>query len=75
VGFRAQVLAIARGYDITGFVQNLTDGRVYVHAEGAEKEIDGFCEAIEKSLDGHIRGVEQRNFSGVRTSNNFIIKK
>jgi len=75
VGFRAQVLALARGYDLTGFVQNLTDGRVYLHAEGSEKEIDGFCEAIEKSLDGHIRGVEQRNFSGVRTTNNFIIKK
>jgi acylphosphatase len=75
VGFRAQVLALARGYDVTGFVQNLTDGRVYLHTEGSEKEIDGFCEAIEKSLDGHIRGVEQRNFSGVRITNNFIIKK
>ncbi len=75
VGFRAQVLAIARGYDITGFVQNLTDGRVYLHAEGSQKEIDGLCETIEKSLDGYIRGVEQRNFSGVRTTNNFIIKK
>jgi acylphosphatase len=75
VGFRAQVLALARGYDVTGFVQNLTDGRVYLHTEGSEKEIDEFCEAIEKSLDGHIRGVEQRNFSGVRITNNFIIKK
>jgi len=75
VGFRAQVLALARGYDVTGFVQNLTDGRVYLNAEGSEKEIDGLCESIEKSLDGHIRGVEQRNFSGVRTTNNFIIKK
>ncbi|MEI7602307.1 MAG: acylphosphatase [Opitutae bacterium] len=75
VGFRAQVLALARGYDVTGFVQNLTDGRVYLHAEGSEKEIDGLSESIEKSLDGHIRGVEQRNFSGVRTTHNFIIKK
>ena len=75
VGFRAQVIAIARGYDVTGFVQNLTDGRVYIHAEGSQKEIDGLCENIEKALDGHIRNVEQRDFSGVRTTNNFIIKK
>ena len=75
VGFRAQVLAIARGYDVTGFVQNLTDGRVYLHAEGSQNEIDGFCESIVESLDGHIRSVEQRDFSGVRTTNNFIIKK
>ena len=75
VGFRAQVLAIARGYDVTGFVQNLTDGRVYLHAEGSQNEIDGFYESIVESLDGHIRSVEQRDFSGVRTTNNFIIKK
>lgn len=75
VGFRAQVLGISRGYDITGFVQNLPDGRVYVHAEGAQTELDGFFENVVRSLDGHIRREEQRDFSGVRTTDNFIIKK
>ena len=75
VGFRAQVLGIARGYDVTGFVQNLTDGRVYLHAEGSGNEVEAFSEEIIKSLDGHIRKVEARDFAGVRTSTQFIIKR
>ena len=75
VGFRAQVLGIARGYDITGFVQNLTDGRVYLHAEGTGNEVEAFTEEILKSLDGHIRNIEIRDFAGVRTSSQFIIKR
>jgi acylphosphatase len=75
VGFRAQVLGIARGYDVTGFVQNLTDGRVYLHAEGTGNEVEAFTEEIIKSLDGHIRNIEIRDFAGVRTSSQFIIKR
>ena len=75
VGFRAQVLGIARGFDVTGSIQNLTDGRVYLHAEGAEKELDAFGAEIVKSLDGHIRHVEERSFAGLRTSSIFTIKR
>jgi acylphosphatase len=75
VGFRAQVLGLARGFDVTGFVQNLTDGRVYLHAEGAEKELDDFAAEILKALDGHIRNVEERSFSGLRTAQTFSIKR
>lgn len=75
VGFRAQVLGLARGFDVTGYIQNLTDGRVYLHAEGAETEVDAFTVEIIKSLDGHIRQVEERTFAGLRTSSTFIIKR
>jgi acylphosphatase len=75
VGFRAQVLGIARGFDVTGFVQNLTDGRVYLHAEGAEQELDAFAAEILKTLDGHIRQVEERSFAGLRTAQTFVIKR
>ncbi len=75
VGFRAQVLGIARGFDVTGSIQNLTDGRVYLHAEGAEKELDAFAAEILKSLDGHIRNVEERSFAGLRTASTFTIKR
>jgi acylphosphatase len=75
VGFRAQVLGLARGYDVTGYVQNLPDGRVYLHAEGHEAEVDAFTGQIAKSLDGHIRGEEIRNFSGLRTCRDFSIRR
>ena len=63
VGFRAQVLGLARGYDVTGYVQNLTDCRVYLHSEGDEGEVEAFTDQIAKSLDGHIRGEEIKTFT------------
>ena len=75
VGFRAQVLGLARGYDVTGYVQNLTDGRVYLHAEGDEGEVEAFTDQIAKSLDGHIRGEEIKTFTGLRTCREFAIRR
>jgi acylphosphatase len=75
VGFRAQVLGLARGYDVTGYVQNLSDGRVYLHAEGDEGEVEGFTDQIAKSLDGHIRGEEIKTFTGLRTCREFAIRR
>lgn len=55
VGFRASVLALARGYDVTGGVKNLADGRVEVIVRGDESEINDFLIAIREShLSGHI---------------------
>ncbi len=75
VGFRAQVLGLARGYNVTGYVQNLSDGRVYLHAEGDEGEVEGFTDQIAKSLDGHIRGEEIKTFTGLRTCREFAIRR
>ena len=75
VGFRAQVLGLARGYNVTGYVQNLTDGRVYLHAEGDEGEVEAFTDQIAKSLDGHIRGEEIKTFTGLRTCREFAIRR
>jgi len=75
VGFRASVLGVSRGFEVTGFVQNLTDGRVYLHAEGSEPELEDFLAQIETSMDGHIRGSEVRSFSGVRTCRDFSIRR
>ena len=75
VGFRAQVLGLARGYDVTGYVQNLPDGRVYLHAEGHEGEVEAFTDQIAKSLDGHIRGEEIKTFTGLRTCREFALRR
>lgn len=75
VGFRAQVLNLARGYDVTGYVQNLSDGRVYLHAEGVEDEVEAFAGQVLKSLDGHIRGTEVKAFAGLRTCRDFSIRR
>ena len=55
VGFRATVRQIACGYDLTGTVRNLADGRVELVAEGAKAELRAFLEGIaESDLSGLI---------------------
>ena len=56
VGFRYSVRQIAKGFDVTGFVRNLDDGRVELMAAGEEDEVLAFVEAIGQSeLRAHIR--------------------
>jgi acylphosphatase len=53
VGFRATVRQVAQGYDVTGRVRNLPDGRVELVAEGEEKELCAFLQGIEESGLSH----------------------
>jgi acylphosphatase len=56
VGFRYSVRQIAKGFDITGSVRNLPDGRVELLATGEQDEVEAFREAIAHSeLRAHIR--------------------
>ena len=55
VGFRATVRHLACGYDVTGAVRNLSDGRVELIAEGARAELKAFLDGIARSeLSGFI---------------------
>ncbi len=55
VGFRATARQLACGYDVTGTVRNLPDGRVELIAEGAKPELKSFLEGIAQSeLSGFI---------------------
>jgi acylphosphatase len=56
VGFRWSVRQIAKGFDVTGSVRNLPDGRVELLAAGDEAEVRAFLEAILQSeLRAHIK--------------------
>ena len=56
VGFRWSVRHIAKGFDVTGFVRNLSDGRVELQAAGDEAEVQAFLDAILRSeLRAHIK--------------------
>jgi acylphosphatase len=60
VGFRYTVRNISKGYEVTGWVRNLPDGRVELHACGDAEEVRDFLTAIEESeLNAHIRKSEQ----------------
>jgi acylphosphatase len=56
VGFRWSVRHIAKGFDVTGWVRNLADGRVEMQLNGEESEVRAFLDAIMQSeLRAHIR--------------------
>ena len=46
VGFRYTVRTVATGFEVTGTVRNLSDGRVELTAEGTSEELDAFRQAI-----------------------------
>jgi acylphosphatase len=53
VGFRYTVRMLAGGFDVTGMVRNLPDGRVELLAEGCKDELSAFQQAIRESELGH----------------------
>jgi acylphosphatase len=56
VGFRYNAKKVATGFEATGTVRNLDDGRVELMAEGLREELEAFREAIRDSgLAGFIR--------------------
>jgi acylphosphatase len=46
VGFRYTTKAVAAGFEISGIVRNLPDGRVELTAEGAREELEAFRAAV-----------------------------
>jgi acylphosphatase len=56
VGFRYTTKTVAAGFEVTGTVRNLPDGRVELIAEGTHAELEAFCAAIrDAGLSGLIR--------------------
>ena len=49
VGFRYTARTVATGFEVTGTVRNLPDGRVELVAEGAREELDAFRQAIREA--------------------------
>ena len=74
VGFRYNVLQVAKEYDVCGQVQNLTDGRVKLEVEGARSDIDDLVEAIKDRMHGYVRGVERERVKRVPQFRGFSIR-
>ena len=58
VGFRFTTRQVARGYEVTGWVRNLPDGRVELEAAGEPEEVEAFLKGIRNGpLGSNIRNV------------------
>jgi acylphosphatase len=49
VGFRFTVRHIAKGFDVTGWVRNLSDGQVELQVTGDEEEVRAFLNQVAES--------------------------
>ena len=63
VGFRWAVREVATGFDVTGWVRNLSDGRVELVAEGDRPELEAFQEAVPKAGLRRFIRLETENWS------------
>ncbi len=77
VGFRYAVKRIASGFEVTGWVRNLPDGRVELQAMSADtEELQAFLDAVqESSLRGNIREVVVQDIPPLTGVQGFIITK
>ncbi len=74
VGFRVTVRQLACGYDVTGTVRNLPDGRVELIAEGVRSELESFLTGIaESDLSGFIAKKHETWSSGQGNLRGFVI--
>ena len=66
VGFRYTAKTVATGFEITGTIRNLPDGRVELLAEGPPPELEAFRPALrDEGLAGFIRD-EQVSWSDAK---------
>jgi len=63
VGFRYSVRTLVNGFEVTGMVRNLADGRVELIAEGERAELEGLLEAIRQSDVGRFVRREQLDWT------------
>jgi acylphosphatase len=66
VGFRYTVKSLVTGFEVTGTIRNLPDGRVELVAEGTRDELRAFQEAIRSSGLGPLIMDEQTSWSEAR---------
>jgi acylphosphatase len=74
VGFRFTALAVAREFDVAGYVQNLPDGRVRLEVEGEASEVAGFVGAIEEQMRGYVNETERGGGRRPRQFTGFTIR-
>jgi acylphosphatase len=66
VGFRYTAKTVAAGFEVTGIVRNLADGRVEMIAEGLKDELEGFQQAIRESGLGSLIGQEDARWEDAK---------
>lgn len=59
VGFRYTSAQVAKQLGISGWVRNLPDGRVELHAQGTSDELELYLESLQSAIHGTISEIEK----------------
>ncbi|MCM2275615.1 MAG: acylphosphatase [Candidatus Didemnitutus sp.] len=74
VGFRYQTSQVAKGFEVSGYVRNLADGRVQLEVEGSAAEVAAFVTAVAEQMEGYIRHIERSAARRPRSFRGFEIR-
>ena len=74
VGFRFTAERIAQGYEVSGYVKNLPDGRVELVVEGEPQDVDAFLAEVAERLAGHIGSMQEDETSSLGAAAGFEIR-
>ena len=74
VGFRWNAANEARILGITGYIKNMSDGSVYIEAEGSKEQLNAFMEWCNKGPGfGYVETVDFESFPPANY-NDFLIR-
>jgi len=74
VGFRYAALRVAQEFEVSGFVTNLSDGRVCIEAEGSQEAVAAYIAAVEEKMHGYVRRVDRMSARRSPQFKGFTIK-
>ena len=75
VGFRWKVSQIAKSYKLTGYVQNLSNGKVELLLEGEESEVQEMSQDVANQLKDYWTSFEREDKPGSSHYPIFSIKE
>ncbi len=75
VGFRWTVERFARGFPVTGFVRNLSDGRVELVASGTAETLNSLHAAIATHFASNITSVDSESVDNPENWEDFRIRR
>ncbi len=75
VGFRYQVMRVAREFEVCGYARNCGDGSVLIEAEGREEEVLAFQREVAEQMRAFIRRAEAKTDWREPRLRGFVIRR
>lgn len=75
VGFRWTTQKIAANFPVTGYVRNLSDGRVELIVQGQPADVDAIIESVKQKMAANIVNADVHDANGSEVFGVFEIRR